>query len=230
MYRVTDMGGFPESGIVPRVNLAGGVTSFPGMSWYNTQFKKPHPSMFNTVINTFTSVADAADRMVVSMPAAATGGASYLRALLMPVIGAPYTCDAFICHDGAPTGTGSMVAGIIVSDGTKYESFYPGASNNLLRLFADTYTTTSSVGSVNILNITFGGNMAMYGLRMADDGTNRTFQISSNGRDWSTVLSRASAVFLTATQIGLSFLCTLNSTKYSIYHFDLRSGVAGDTP
>ena len=227
MTSATDMGGFPEPGVVPRVSPMG-VSTFRGESWYLPWFKRPHSSMFTQLMGTFLSVVDLSDRMVVDInPNAA--GAGYMRYLSMPILVAPYTVEVIMGASGTNTSANALVGGIGFCDGTKGETYYAGNSNSGPRMFGDTLAIMSTGGTgVNFLNESIGMPGALHGIRVIDDGTNRTTYYSSNGRDWGKCITRASNVFLVPTLMGLAFLNTASITidcKFPIYHFDARGGV-----
>jgi hypothetical protein len=66
---------------------------------------------------------------------------------------------------------------------------------------------------------------------LTDDGTNRQYQLSTNGRDYHTILTQATNTFLTPTRWGISTFNNATSavtTKGTVYHLQMSPGVLGD--
>lgn len=128
----------------------------------------------------------------------------------------PYTLYAVVQMRGVVSGgVSSFVAGICLSDGTKYEYIgviMSGASANIA-VEVKTLATLSSAGSavagptVNVVGPTLP-------VKIVNNSTNRVFSYWQNGA-WTQLLSEASGTFLTETAGGLIMIDSIASGGFA---------------
>lgn len=105
--------------------------------------------------------------------------------------------------------------GIAISDGTKFETFGPNFNAGTGRMVVATWTNSTTFSATPFSQISgFAAASGLYSpgfitLKLADNGTNRTWAYSINGGStFYQVLSEASNLFLTPTQFGIFVLNT----------------------
>jgi hypothetical protein len=170
------------SGVVPATGTGAGVVALPTSGW--TPFN-------SALLNDF-----ALGVTEVFIPSA--GGLS-LRGVTRSIT-VPYTIIALIDCGMNGGGGGTQDAGILVSDGTKYETFdieYSSGGQLGLRILA--YTSVSSTSVVTGPTVNLVGRMI--GFKIVNDSTHRTFYYWINGA-WVQFYQEASGTFLTETAAG----------------------------
>lgn len=194
---------------------------------------KPLAASFST----FGTGITATDKLGRLQLLATSGGT--LRGVSQNSIATPYTIDARIALTGTPASGDAVWAGIAVSDGTKYRTFYGGCLGG-----ATIGGTTRSATGVNIDSwtnaSTFGAgvrassaviNSANFHVRITDSGTTRSFYLSANGLDFVLIYSEATNTYVTPTKFALvmynNALNSLNA-KASIMNWKVTASVLGD--
>jgi len=115
----------------------------------------------------------------------------------------PWTATAEVAI--IQSNTNAHVAGIAVTDGTKFIVLYLGTGG----LTVQPWNSTSSAGSSDYANVWSIPGPAMF-LRIYNDGSNYNFQVSGDGVKYQTLFSQGNTAFLTATRVGL-FMATNDS-------------------
>lgn len=94
---------------------------------------------------------------------------------------------------------------ITVSDGTKFVIFYWQVNGSGVQAYACSKFNTATSWNSDYLAAQ-GGSwaqlMSAQWMRVRDDGTNRNFELSVNGLDWTLFHQHSRTDFLTATQVG----------------------------
>jgi hypothetical protein len=223
----TDMGGFPDSGMVPRINpINQSIVNYPGLSFRRLRLIPPKRDDF-TQVNTFASITDKSDRLVVTVDSRAAGVAGAVRLLTRPVPLAPYTIDfAGMVSAAINTSAQSTQIGVVAYDGTKLETFHlEVVGTSAFKIQIQTWNSTTTFGTTVLTTYQVGSGMIF--LRVTDDGVNRTYLYSSNGKDFNTILTRTTTTFLTATQIGMMFYGVTSgaiNSLHAVYHWDVYPG------
>lgn len=127
-----------------------------------------------------------------------------IRSLLKNTPSTPYHCEfGFIGVNIFGVGGNTMI-GACWSDGTKYEIFSPmfeGTWNKRhVEFFCTNTTTFGSSTPIDLASPLFAGPVAW--VRLGDDGTNRTIDVSVDGFRWFQLGSQGRTVSLTATKVG----------------------------
>lgn len=238
MPLATDFGGFGAIG-VPLFNNpgTGNTQQWPGITHqFVGPYAKPISSDFD--LSTFTSrtIVDAVDRMVITTPNNLTSVAPMLK----PIVGTPYTIDLIGAIHNITSSNDGFMLGICLTDSgagplMTTNCIYPinattggiGGQSSLAQ-----HRTSPSVNSANVRFTSAPFDCGFVCLRFTDDGTTRSFYMSSTGKDWALLASEATNTFVTPTKYGI---CTYNSnTSFpsiaSVYHFKLTSGLLGNAP
>lgn len=178
-----------------------------------------YPSMTAPLASRFTwknqgtaTVADKTGRLVVSIPDYNTT-VTPLIALFENIPAAPYTLDVAFSLIGISQNTygdfgyialRESSSGTWVTLGIACQANTAQSSYCLLRTDWRTegtsYVTSALTGEQVFVN------PSLIWLRLTDDGTNRNFYLSNNGRDWTLVFFEGNTVEITPDQIGLAFL------------------------
>lgn len=94
---------------------------------------------------------------------------------------------------------------ITVSDGTKFVTFFWQVSGSAVQSYGCSKFNTETSWNSDYLAVQ-GGSwaqlMSAQWMRVRDDGTNRNFELSVNGLDWTLFHQHSRTDFLTATQVG----------------------------
>jgi hypothetical protein len=188
----------------------------------------PLAADFTWVNQGTSSVADKAARMVMTVPNVA---GTNLRCLMKTAPGTPYTVTAAFAVAQIGTASESQVIGLALrnSGSGLIRAFYlvSDVGNNYFTINNWTNATTYSGGA-------FASNTSHPGaylwLRITDDGTNRKFLISGNGRDWSEIYTDARTAFVTADQVGIIGYNNVvaGTLKIPVVHFRTDTSVLGD--
>lgn len=223
----TDMGGFPQVGIVPRLNpVTGDFDQWKGITLGRSDLRVPRVMDFQQV-GTLTAT-DCVDRMTVAVPHAVTN----LRMLLINVPGFPYTIEVMGATTGSPVNTDAILLGLCGYDGTKVVTLYMMTLGGQWKYSRDNWNTvTGTVATARAVSTIFNPNAIW--MRLSDDGTNRTWNYSVNGKDWCTIYSEATGTFAVPTKVGITlYNNSANSivSKVTIYHFQVYAGIMGDAP
>lgn len=119
-------------------------------------------------------------------------GAENFRGYMQNIPGATYT---LIIHCRQNTASGGCGLGLY--DGTKARNFYFGVD---AKLHVFSYSNVSTAGAVSS-SAAFSFPSETW-MKLVEDGTHRTFSISTFDGDYVTYLQEATATGLTATQVG----------------------------
>lgn len=228
----TDMGGFPQQGMVPRINPVTAVfPDYTGITVRKAILTPPKRDDFLQT-NAFATIVDRPDRLKINLTSVASGVAGALRLLTRPVPGAPYTIDfAATGYVLGTTSSHAIAPGIAHYDGTKVEMLYWAlVPTGGPRVQLDHWTNTTTLGVSSLATYAPVSPIMLF-LRETDDGTNRSFYVSPNGKDYCLLLTRLSTTFLTATQVGMGIYCTSLGALpglVSIYHWKVSTGILGD--
>lgn len=134
-----------------------------------------------------------------------TESAFHTHALVTAVPGTPYHVE-FGYYAQHQNQTNYM-SGACFSDGTKYEILDPLFQGTIGSVIVFYLTNSTSFGNTPI-NSSFDDRFVdrlfnMHWVRLGDDGTNKTWDVSIDGINWVNVGSEARATNLTATKVGL---------------------------
>lgn len=158
-----------------------------------------------------STVASTSGPMVLSVPAGTSGW--NVRQLVKSVPSAPYTFKALV----SPAIYSGQRAGLMLKNsGTGEIITYELYSNNgVLQLNSSKLNSATSANGANFG--AYGSFLGSQGIWMgiSDDNTNRSFQVSINGREWQDVLIQGRTVFITPDQIGF-FVNTDNGVASSL--------------
>lgn len=194
----------------------------------------PYPSIFTVpkaadflVFNGGTgtqTVTDKVDRMQVRLTT--NGNSNIAGQTINLAFATPYTLDAFCI---TPALQGGGLFGLLLSDGTKYITFYSGVSSGVGHILIEHYNSSSS-GSVTISNNNLPMGMPIW-TRITDNGTNRIYYISTNGKDFQAIFSELTNTFLTPTKTGFVIFCnnTLGMVG-TVQNFLQSNSILGDAP
>jgi len=207
-------------------------TAFVQRAVHGVNTTVPLKANFTTFGSQITAT-DKSDRLQLVVSGAA---GTVLNGLVQNSISTPYTLD--MCGDliGTPASTSSLWLGIALSDGTKYRTFYVGITNTTTttaaswQYTADSWTDLTTFSAHSIAAATFAFNNP-FCLRVTDNGTTRTFYISQNGRDFTTIGNEATNTFVTPSKVGIALYNGGSATitaKAAIYHWLVTSSVLGD--
>jgi hypothetical protein len=148
-----------------------------------------------TWVNQGTATATQRGQSIALFAPAVTG--TQIRALVQAAPATPYTITARI--DPLFLLKANLQAGLCFRDsvggGLILHSLNGGANNLASQAFTNA-TTFSSNYLLTPINTPFGWH------RIADNGTNRIYSISTNGYDWVTIHTIGRTDFLTADQVG----------------------------
>lgn len=207
-----------------------------GVKWNSlSQFNRtgltvPLASSFSS-IGTGTTLTDKVGRLQLATTAVST---TQIRGGTVASISTPYTLDMSGGFVGTPAANDSIWFGIGVSDGTKYRMWYVGGrsdsnTNGVLRGAIDSWTNVTTF-SANVAFRAMIYNPASFHLRLTDNGTNRVFYISPNGRDFAQFYTEATNTFLTPTKFVFASYCanTAMAMKAYVTHWLVTSSVLGD--
>jgi hypothetical protein len=144
----------------------------------------------------------------ISILNTASEAAFNVHALTFPTPATPYHIE-FTYFQYKANSTNFMT-GACFSDGTKYEIFDPAfqqAYGNSVVFYLTNNTTFSStpVNTNNANNLGFPPTL--FWVRIGDDGTNKTWDVSVDGYRWSQVGSEARATNFVATKAGIYVDC-----------------------
>jgi hypothetical protein len=132
-----------------------------------------------------------------------------------------YTAAAYVEATGA-TAT-QWLAGIILRDSASgsFITFGPAwSATAILGVYRWTNSTTVSATSIQQTGYQLVGGSVPQWLRIRDDGSNRYFDYSHNGVDWTTAFSEGRTAFITPNQFGIGIS---NEASGSDCVFRLRS-------
>lgn len=212
-----------------------------GTPWRLSGMTVPLASSVPTLINGSTlTLTDKSDRLQVLVTAAA---AVNLRAAMVgsaPPI--PHTIDfCAILQSMLSATSASHFVGIVQTDGTKYNAFWiggsPSASNaEGLRCSIDQWPTSASTAPVSYAGSRNATECApnLFYLRLTYDGTTRSYYVSSNGKDYSLIISQTASnlYFTTPTNYGLCFYNDMTALpalfKVAILDFTVTNSILGD--
>lgn len=162
----------------------------------------PLAASFPTIINGGTgspapSVTDTSYGTMLLDSGPTAVSSNFTRAALQPVPSA----TLFTTTVGMRITAGMnnyRVAGLCVTDGTKFETIHRGGS---LGIDSAKYTNLTTFGSDNLSCPNMVGNQ--YYFRIQGDGTNLKFSFSANGRNFIQLYSEALGAYLgTITKVG----------------------------
>jgi hypothetical protein len=227
------MGGTPLSGVVPRIDPnTGNCITFPGLTHLRSvNLIPPRATDFTQFGSSITSVINKTDRMVFTV-----GSATSLRALLMLMPNPPYTVDmALMVTAAIQTSSHAIWGGFAAYDGTKFEVMGLGSNQGPQANVGVQQWTNITTFNGQVLLGTFIGAMGGLGwLRVVDDGTNRLFYTSPNGKDFNLFTSRSRSTWLASggTHIGIQFYAATAGGPglQVIYHWKVTPGILGDEP
>jgi hypothetical protein len=240
MPTATDFGGFGAIGVPLFINPGSGNSQqFPGISWMNRgPYNKPIASSLLAAGS--PTLTDKLDRLQMSIPSAASGQG--MVGAVTPIPSTPYTLDVLSSVAGTPISADAIGSGLMLYDGTKYISLWSqlvggvAAGSNVRNTKTNwTNRTTASGSTVNLAGWTGPLNW----VRLTDDGTNRVFYWSLNGKDFTEIMTEATNTFLTPTNWGLMGYCVGNTAagtgggfpaKAAFYHMQATAGILGDAP
>ena len=121
----------------------------------------------------------------------------------------PYVITAkFIFAQGFST-----VYGLAFGDGTKFINFVVNTNGNAWNLNVGTWSNITTPNSSLFDQNFFDVNDHLAWLRVADDGTNRSFSISRDGVNFINIYSTSSATYLTTSRVGI-FLNPFGNDQY----------------
>jgi hypothetical protein len=148
---------------------------------------------------------------VLTLAATGTGGDN-IHYIYESLPSTPWTVIAAVIPGVGvtfPNGQSEWSQGISISDGTKLTSFNVGMGvGSNLQLNAASVTQYNSVTSYNTNSYTLSATPfpLVVWLRIKDDGTTRTYSMSSDPTNfgWQQLYSEAHAGFLTPTTVGFS--------------------------
>lgn len=134
-----------------------------------------------------------------------TVGAFQTHALVIAAPATPYHVE--FGYLAQRSGNTNAQAGVIFSDGTKYElfdTFFQAALGNMVCFYLSNSTTYGGSTPVNInVGSTYGYPFINW-VRIGDNGTNKTWDISVDGFYWINVGSETSSTNFTATKVGVA--------------------------
>jgi hypothetical protein len=141
---------------------------------------------------------------VVTLQCASNGSANGAHVRYKTAPSTPYTITALILMQGSQaSGFGLSEAGILFRDSATGKLSTWGqwsfSANNYLANAR--YNTAGSYNATNNYYTTFQWFNPVW-LRIADDGVNRKYSVSPDGRTWTQVFSEGRTVFHTADQVG----------------------------
>lgn len=139
----------------------------------------------------------------ISIENPTTEGAFNTHALVFNAPATPYHVEFGYVH--FKNGSGNYMCGACFSDGTKYEIFDPFFQDAQGSMVCFYLTNATSFGGTPI-NSSFGSTFGypyVYWVRLGDDGTNKTWDISVDGFIWKNIGSEARTTNLTATKLGV---------------------------
>jgi hypothetical protein len=187
----------------------------------------PLAADFTWVNQGTSSVADKTARMVMTVPNVA---GTNLRCLVKTAPGTPYTVTAAFAVAAIGSASASQVIGLLLRN----------SGSGLIRAFylvvdagANYFTVNNWTNATSFASGAFASNTAHPGayvwMRITDDGTNRKFLISGNGRDWTEIYTDARTAFVTADQVGIIGYNNIAGTlKVPVVHFRTDTSVLGD--
>lgn len=197
----------------------------------------PKIANFPTVVGSGATITDKNGRMDVQL-----SNAVFMHALYQTCPAPPYTIDAHVSLELNPTnligGNDAIVAGLALSDGTKVRGFYMGfwgSSSALDRLSIDSWTNSTTFGA----QVSFQAPFKQFTcddhrIRITDNGTNRIYYLSRDGKRFFQVYSEASNTYVTPSLVGLFFhsMNTLSVLpgKASLLHYKVTNSILGDAP
>ncbi len=165
-----------------------------------------------TWVNQSTSTAvDASNGIFLHQP---FGSTQFIAALVQTLPAAPYTATFGIMANIFQVNFNTL--GIVVTDGTKIESFFVGWNGSTILYGVNDWNSATSFNA-GVLNSS--GIAAFLGpvlwLRIQDDSTNRIWTFSIDGFNFEPFKTVGRTTFLTATKVGIG--ANAQSTSSDVY-------------
>lgn len=191
---------------------AGGVWScgaIPAVAGGSSGLYSPPPAASLTTFTGDTStpvLTDTSYGLVIDMGAS---NASALRGAIQPLTATPWAITGGLKITETPFNF--RYCGLVISDGTKFELFEyqdggtpvsPGPALQV-QTWNNSTTVLSNLVSTQAAPIPY--------MKITDDGTNRQFLISADGRNYALIYTETSATFFTPTEAG--FACNVNNNS-----------------
>jgi len=198
----------------------------PNVSSIYPALTVPTAASFSSTFGTMT-LTDKSDRLQVIVPSG-----SALRGASRSLGSTPWTIDMAVMFNAAqPTGN-ACAAGIQINDGTKLIGWYPGLfSGTSIRDEIDEWNNASSFNTSLLGEANLSIPTGLLFLRITNDGTNRRYYRSSNGKDFVLLFTHASGTFLTENSCGIAFYNDSTrslDSKAAVLNFTVTNSVLGD--
>jgi hypothetical protein len=217
-----------------QVLMSGGASANP--SWqtvsaigvfYKTGLTPPLSGSFSTFNGgaATLTLADKSDRLQINYGTTAT---NTLAGMTQSSIATPYTIDTGFLISG---GTTNFLAGLVLSDGTKYRAHYIGYASGTVQCDVQAWTNLTTVSAVNTINAGWFPGLGVYFLRITDDGTNRKYYVSADGKSFALIYTEATNTGLTPTKFGFCVENLDSASRVgvvSLYHWLVTNSVLGD--
>lgn len=203
------------------LSIANAILTFNG-ALYGPVYSFTDPTLQSwTWVNQSTATVDTAHGGIILANTVTSGAAQDVHARMIPAPATPYHVVAAFTSGTYTVSNGS--AGLIFSDGllatNKAITFTSHFATPVNQVVAFTLTTfiNNNATLINDQNHRWDGPLTW--LRLGDDGTNRTYDVSSNGVNWFTYLSEPRATFLTAADVG--FYINLGPDFMQLFSFQI---------
>jgi hypothetical protein len=200
-----------------------------GTGWYVSPETVPLAAAF-TPFGANITLTDKSDRLQVNWTAQS---GNHLQGGVQSSISTPYTVDLGMTLNGVTTtGSTSVLGGLCLSNGTGFRAFYAGISSGALNVFVQAWTNLNSAGAAAFTLTNWTGGSANFFLRITDNGTTRSYLLSTDGKTFILGASEPTNTSITPTQFGICFEGANVTTPMTanIYHFLVTASVLGDAP
>jgi hypothetical protein len=189
----------------------------------------PKIATFTSVVGSGATFSDKNGRLnVVLTPTC------FMHNLCVAAISPPYTIDAGMKIGIAISqGGDAVVAGLGLTDGTKWRGCYMGlwgSSSQLPRASVDSWANSSTFTSQLSFTYNYAAAPENYYARITDDGTTRSFLISPDGERYFLVYSEPSNTYVTPTKFAAFFHNggTMPVATVSFFHWKVTNSILGD--
>lgn len=145
--------------------------------------------------------------------------------------GATYTATAGYQHTPGfdPSAPAQYMAGLAITDGTKYITMSAFTSGSAPQSFGITFTHWNTAGTVTATFVgpayTYIGPGNLLWMRIINDGSQRFYQISSNGISWVPLFSESNSTFITTeTRVGMfQYTPSIEPMDLTLYSWSFTS-------
>lgn len=160
--------------------------------------------------------------------------------LMRPLIHTPpYTITTIFSMRGEGTSYSGYLFGLAIGNSganLRHQQFYVNADPaigavNMLNMYS---ATNNGAGAKRAYITPTFTNFNFIGMRITDDGINRKWWVSGNGKSWGQTYTEATNTDVTPNEVGFASYCSNANTSASgngrafIYHLDVTQNILGD--